>query len=1228
MGKRILCTVGALLLCTAVAMAGNPQAALVDSPQPLTKAQGDLQVSTGSQTASVDVPASAAVSVAPEAVTAVAGPALHMPAGQSRGGNLVYSNTIDPTYWYYSNWEPPLYAADDVTLAGTDRIGVSYELGLLVNAGTMNVTMELWSGSSVPEVPITGGACTVTGLTGGAVTATCTLPVETVVYPDSLWVLFQKGAASSDHGIWITNEAEVGDTDDVFCKGTPGSWSTLWFGGDPYAGFWIEMYAETVQQTCGNNIREGTEECDGTDDVNCPGECLADCTCPYQPCDLICPPAADLEQEPCDDSGLNRLNDGCNMDPGPPVFEPITCGETVCGTGWSLNDSRDTDWYEVVVANDTVFTLTFEAEFTALFGLIEYNEGDEGSGSCGDISGYVTPASTVPKCTVGTVVSDCLPAGTYWFFVGAAFGSGDWPCGAPNYENDYHITLDCQTCVVPECPANTLIGQPPHLPEDAWSAGTSDAAINLKRFENFEDLYGDLCDLHWWGLSLEYDDTLGWLPCTEDPMDFTIEVYADDPSAGAVPVQTYTVSLTPMATGTMYNETYPLYYFSTTLSPCVPNGLYNGWISIQSTSVGVPDCYFLWMSAPMGDTGDLASLVYDGDAAPGEEWTVEDYDLSMCLTGTFIEPTGACCAEWFPGTPPECFDGIQLTVCNQQPSWRFAPDQNCTPDPFTPPCGDIYGACCFPGLTQDCAFLPEADCIAQGGEYQGDWTECEPVNPCPCILECPAGSVAELEPCGSDTNGGCNNDNPPYTTEPINCGDTVCGTSYFDGGTRDTDWFEVTIAQDGILTWTVVAEFAPQPLVINAGSLDCVDYTVVAGDAGNPCEEVSFSVSVLAGDVYWLWMGPDFDLNPDGVLCGDGDLYYATVECTGPCDVTCPPGSAAEGEVDCYDDYVDLTNSGCNDDTGLYPFGMMACNSTMCGAGGNYTTDGGTTNTRDTDWFELVIPSAGDFDFSVEAEFALQILLIDPGNGCAVGDYTILAAATAAACDTATISGTIDAGTYWLWIGTTDFAGWPCGSEWVATVACGGGCPTANIDTAVPPDGTIDARQNHPSSALTPCLGIGMAADPITICLDDPAATGACDCFTLCETVADANCGPNSIAACNDLGNGCYELTLDHGIAAPAVTTIQYNGGDYVSYTHHPANADGSSVANLSDVIVVIDNITATLGGSPTPVWVTDIDASGAVSLTDLLVEIDLLNGANAFDVWLNSPLPDPAGCP
>ena len=177
-----------------------------------------------------------------------------------------------------------------------------------------------------------------------------------------------------------------------------------------------------------------------------------------------------------------------------------------------------------------------------------------------------------------------------------------------------------------------------------------------------------------------------------------------------------------------------------------------------------------------------------------------------------------------------------------------------------------------------------------------------------------------------------------------------------------------------------------------------------------------------------------------------------------------------------------------------------------------------------------------------------------------------------------------------------------------------GGCPDAQIISADPIDGAVDAREWD-----TDCEGIGDTFNPITICLD-PAEAGLCDCFSLCETDVDATCGANSIATCTDLGGGCYEFVLAHGITAPAVTTIQYNGGDYVAYYHHPGNVDGSSVTNLTDINELINRL-----GMPgsVPAYEADIDNSHTINLTDLLKEIDLINGG-----WLGTSLPDPTGCP
>jgi len=68
----------------------------------------------------------------------------------------------------------------------------------------------------------------------------------------------------------------------------------------------------------------------------------------------------------------------------------------------------------------------------------------------------------------------------------------------------------------------------------------------------------------------------------------------------------------------------------------------------------------------------------------------------------------------------------------------------------------------------------------------------------PCITP-PAGGIAEGEPCGTDTNGGCNSIPPIFSA--ISIGDTILGNAWASGGTRDTDWYQVTTPSNGTLTW-------------------------------------------------------------------------------------------------------------------------------------------------------------------------------------------------------------------------------------------------------------------------------------------------------------------------------------------------------------------------------------------------------------------------------------------
>ncbi len=150
------------------------------------------------------------------------------------------------------------------------------------------------------------------------------------------------------------------------------------------------------------------------------------------------------------------------------------------------------------------------------------------------------------------------------------------------------------------------------------------------------------------------------------------------------------------------------------------------------------------------------------------------------------------------------------------------------------------------------------------------------------IFECPAGSTAEAEPCGSDLNGGCNMSVPSF--EPISPGETICGTAWADGVNQDTDWFTFTLAQKTTLNLTAMAEFP-----------------VEVGFTNSPCPQYSYT---------YYNMGPEG--RPVSVLQTlDPGTYYVVVTPTLSNFKTIP----CEDDADKY--WVKMTGSYCFEPTGI-----------------------------------------------------------------------------------------------------------------------------------------------------------------------------------------------------------------------------------------------------------------------------------------------------------------------
>jgi len=154
----------------------------------------------------------------------------------------------------------------------------------------------------------------------------------------------------------------------------------------------------------------------------------------------------------------------------------------------------------------------------------------------------------------------------------------------------------------------------------------------------------------------------------------------------------------------------------------------------------------------------------------------------------------------------------------------------------------------------------------------------QPVSPVIATVDCPPEAQLELEVCGNDDNGGCLMAPGSEAFESIVCGVNVCGTYWSDVVTRDTDWYELVLAEQGFVRWSAVGE-APTRIWMYDGSGGCENAVWLASISAGPDDTASVEVELQPG-TYWLVVGPDdwFDMPCDG----SGDYtndYVATVTC-------------------------------------------------------------------------------------------------------------------------------------------------------------------------------------------------------------------------------------------------------------------------------------------------------------------------------------------------------------
>ncbi|MEE9295661.1 MAG: carboxypeptidase-like regulatory domain-containing protein [Phycisphaerae bacterium] len=155
------------------------------------------------------------------------------------------------------------------------------------------------------------------------------------------------------------------------------------------------------------------------------------------------------ENEPDCGLPIDTVNGGCNS--VPPIFSPIACGDTYCGTAAWDGAFRDTDWYEIITTENTEFTWTVTASFAFVIGYVPTFP--LGSGDCATVT-VLDPFAVGTAGQQISIVTDCLPPGIHWFFVGPDFAGPTFLCGP-----DYVATLTCNVpCELPPGPCDDAAG--------------------------------------------------------------------------------------------------------------------------------------------------------------------------------------------------------------------------------------------------------------------------------------------------------------------------------------------------------------------------------------------------------------------------------------------------------------------------------------------------------------------------------------------------------------------------------------------------------------------------------------------------------------------------------------------------------------------------------------------------------------------------------------------------
>ena len=206
--------------------------------------------------------------------------------------------------------------------------------------------------------------------------------------------------------------------------------------------------------------------------------------------------------------------------------------------------------------------------------------------------------------------------------------------------------------------------------------------------------------------------------------------------------------------------------------------------------------------------------------------------------------------------------------------------------------------------------------------------------PVACVLD--TAGVNEEEPCGAETNDGCNGGGQ---SQPLALGSILAGTLWADADARDTDFYSFSVSAGSQVTLSVKSARNVNVLLLS-GDLtvaECAGISVLASGTGS-CPTVS-TYCLNQGVYYAFVCDSAFVGNP----CGSGSFndYSMSITATpATCPILVSGGAAANGTCSS----PGPNNMSLNTDPNLVAAGIVACAYTNpafpgCTAGGGTTAN-------------------------------------------------------------------------------------------------------------------------------------------------------------------------------------------------------------------------------------------------------------------------------------------------